>query len=131
MNRFGGLYLDCDTFPIKPFPDDFLCHEFIICKRKSYSGYIVDNYFMGKKRNQIYVLDPFSFAGSHYFQHVPVNMTNPRFIINRKKFFDCSLGIGQYSFDENMVFDHYVNEGWKKTPHKIPQSKLDEMLWKK
>lgn len=54
LNEYGGIYVDCDTFPIKPFDDDIISKSFIAQhdykigygRNARYVKYI-DNYFIG------------------------------------------------------------------------------------
>ena len=32
LDKYGGIYLDCDTFPVKPFDDLLLQNEFFACR---------------------------------------------------------------------------------------------------
>jgi mannosyltransferase OCH1-like enzyme len=47
INEYGGIYLDCDTYPLKPFDDKLLSYE-SFCVWRHYLEYVnSDNYFMG------------------------------------------------------------------------------------
>lgn len=48
LNEFGGIYMDCDTFPLKKFPVELLTKDFFIARRDTGGGYFLDNFFMGK-----------------------------------------------------------------------------------
>lgn len=79
LNKYGGIYLDTDIIPLKPFDDKFLnCDSrTLICR---------DNYFFAMKRGYIDTLDfsnlckynELSFSEEHnkiqenlYFKHIP------------------------------------------------------------
>ena len=49
LNKFGGIYVDCDTFPIKPFDDKLLNYgNFCIMNTKRFPyAFLLDNYFIG------------------------------------------------------------------------------------
>jgi mannosyltransferase OCH1-like enzyme len=32
LDKYGGIFLDCDTFPVKPFDDILLQNEFFACR---------------------------------------------------------------------------------------------------
>ena len=58
LNEFGGIYLDCDTYPLKKFDDKLLEKSFIvqtyintINNNKVFSHVISDNYFIGLDKN--------------------------------------------------------------------------------
>jgi mannosyltransferase OCH1-like enzyme len=65
INEFGGIYLDCDTYPLKSFDDELLNYK-TFCVKRHYLEYInTDNYFMGsisrKYTNDI--TNPLSYYG--------------------------------------------------------------------
>jgi mannosyltransferase OCH1-like enzyme len=48
LNEYGGIYLDCDCFPIRPFDENILISDFI-CTRYYEKNFIRrDCFFMGK-----------------------------------------------------------------------------------
>jgi hypothetical protein len=59
----SGIYVDCDTFPIKPFSKELFNLENFIVERyyntnhgKEYNVKYLDNYFIGVNSEQIYNL---------------------------------------------------------------------------
>lgn len=49
LNEYGGIYLDCDTFPISKFDDKLLSNDFFAVERKSRGmKSFLDNFFLGK-----------------------------------------------------------------------------------
>jgi len=60
VNYLGGIYLDCDTFALKPFNDILLKQEFCVAKYYSTNIKSIDNYFFGfiKKENEQHHIIP-------------------------------------------------------------------------
>ena len=47
LNLHGGLYVDCDTYPIKPFDDALLNHNKLCVNDKINDALVKNNYFLG------------------------------------------------------------------------------------
>jgi hypothetical protein len=62
LNEYGGIYLDCDCFPIRPFDENILISDFI-CTRYYEKNFIRrDCFFMGKSLewdNEIFLYSDF------------------------------------------------------------------------
>jgi mannosyltransferase OCH1-like enzyme len=51
LNKYGGIYLDCDTYPLKPFDSLLMTKNFTVA-RHTYNNIIIpDSFFMGKDVN--------------------------------------------------------------------------------
>ena len=130
MNEFGGIYLDCDTFPNKPFDDDLINRESFIVNRY-YKDYnpderTVDTYFMGASKSRI--IDSIW----NFKTYVPVGNKNesedPVFIQKKKDFFDCKL---KYNYDkDNYYITHYNDFTWKPDACRTPLCKYDDLIKK-
>lgn len=51
-NIVGGIYLDCDTFPLRKFDECILNTDFCVAKYFSKNIASVDNYFFGFTKKQ-------------------------------------------------------------------------------
>ena len=56
INEYGGIYLDCDTFPLKSFDDSILSMDSFCVERHYLERIDTDNYFMGSK-SRLYTSD--------------------------------------------------------------------------
>lgn len=141
VNEFGGIYLDCDTFPISPFPKWMFEADFVSCCRPRPGGYVKDNYFMARRPDAQRVVDPYGCPWETMFWHARWEATSTKFILNRRRFFECSLRPGEFSFSSDIVFDHYQGGSWRTSPTSfgrvsrcgcIPTMTLDEdQSWKR
>lgn len=50
LNISGGIYLDCDCFPLRPFDDDLLKEDFVVTRYYSRDFIGRDCFFMGKQQ---------------------------------------------------------------------------------
>lgn len=115
LNYYGGIYLDCDTFPIIPFDNKLLENIGFTVVRHFYNNYIInDNYFMGCQKNGM----PYNiFDNTPNIKKIlqtPKNWwKNINFLKNKRLFFKCELLYGEYSFSNNFYIDHYNSMSWK------------------
>lgn len=137
LNKLGGLYVDCDTFPLKPFDDKLLQHSKFTVHDKMRNGVLYpNNYFLGSD-GQSFWNDYFDgtshqivFSGNQ--QLVNMNRSKPAdYLVRRAKFFSCRLS------DRDMepiagsddYFEHYSEYRWGNS--KAEKSKLDNAFDKK
>lgn len=119
LNEFGGIYVDCDTFPLKPFDECILAQPFIvqtylnlIYDKNVQSHIISDNYFIGTNS----VLKIYSFQQPEL---QPLLQNNDKwwidlnYIFNKKRFY--SLTLNQDNIKKNNAFyiEHYCDGTWK------------------
>ena len=137
LNYYGGIYLDCDTFPVKKFDQQLMSNNSFIVTRHYNENIIVnDNYFIGCQKNN----DSFdrvlweTYKNDSASNIIKILQTqkgwnnNIKFLINKKKFFECKLHFGEYSFSKDFYIDHYNSQSWKDTGKGImtPICKFDE-----
>ena len=113
LNRYGGIYLDCDTFPLKPF-DDF------ILNKKQFTAFTFpsfdsshrhrDNFFMGKAKDDSFIYDCYGI-----FEVVPTSSykraENGIWVQQRNDFYDCKLKYSE--MDTEYYIEHFVDRTWK------------------
>lgn len=136
LNEFGGIYIDCDTFPLKPFDDYILLKPFIVQSylnlvhdKNVYPHIILDNYFIGTTcTTKIY-----SFYQSN-LQPVLQNNNkwwiNINYIFNRKRFYSLQLKQENIIKTGNFYIEHYCDGTWKRKNGIIrtPICKLDKFI---
>lgn len=135
LNIFGGLYIDCDTYPIKSFDDKILNHSRILVFDKiSEVSVYPNNYFIGSIPNTNW---------SNYFdgsadkfiqinnqQLVNLNKIKPfDYHIRRIKFFNGTLTDNDMKTlltENGDYFEHYSEFRWGR--NKVPFTKFDEIF---
>lgn len=130
INEFGGIYLDCDTFPLKSFDDELLSYR-TFCVNRHYLGYVnTDNYFMGsisrKYTNDI--INPLTYSGDSILQTNKNWQSNINFWKNKLNFFKLKLNDKNIKNDSDFYIEHYNTGTWsskKGNLIKIPYCKID------
>lgn len=112
INDHGGIYLDCDTFPMKSM-EDLLCRTSFVVQRHYRNGNIwFDNYFMGSNGTDR-IIDPINDQDRRngLLQTDPGWYKNPNYIMNKANFFKCN-GFGIKN-GEKYYIEHYYKSDWK------------------
>ena len=119
--KYGGIYLDCDTFPIRPFNDELLKLNKFNVTRSYGLNFIIyhEIFFMGrdldttkKYVNVLYPVD--SFYDNKVYQK------------NKKDFKNCILKYGTHCNDPRRCYiDHYNDYLWKKDKNFVSLTKWD------
>jgi len=102
---YGGIYLDCDTFPIKPFDDELLSKNKFICQQNNNKK---DCFFIGYERNckdKSCLLPTRSGYGNNLHK-------NEKYMDLCTKFYNCTLKYGDHFNDPNI---HYIDHYWLRT----------------
>jgi mannosyltransferase OCH1-like enzyme len=120
ISKYGGIYLDCDTFPVKPFDDELL-------NRNNFCCYTPTSYDMKHRHKDCHFIGSvpnFYYSIFHVLKdNIDTNIIN--FIDDeswkdrREKFYNCELIINDYNnIDYNYYIEHFVDRTWKtgKTP---------------
>ena len=102
LNNYGGIYLDCDTFPIKPFDDELLKNDFFLPLLKDNQP---DSFFIGKIKNS---KDKYTLlkTSSMFFSNL---QKNPIYMNLCRKFYSCELKIGEAFNNRD---EHYIDHYW-------------------
>lgn len=119
LNKFGGIYVDCDTFPLKPFDDTILAQPFIvqtyinlIYDKTVYPHIIYDNYFIGTNS----MLKIYSFQQPELQPLLQNNnkwWINLDYIFNKKKFYSLKLNQKNVRKNNDFYIEHYCDGTWK------------------
>ena len=125
LDRYGGIYLDCDTWPVKPFDEELLNRDsFFVTRMENY--FYRDSFFMGFKRgflgNKFINTTYINFNGSQFdikqsenkfTDKIRVKLCNNIFNYSVPSLIDSKL----YSIDKNKFlsgrlnkFEHYLNQ---------------------
>ena len=125
--KYGGIYLDCDTFPIKPFNQDLLDYESFQC----HNGKDLDCFFFGSVNNLKIFRTP-----ENVKNRLPPNGMRVKKSPLRNLFFNCQLKYGQHFEDPKTHYiDHYLSRRWIQDINNnyniIEKIKLDDELRKR
>jgi len=116
VNKYGGIYLDCDTYPIKPFDNKLLslkCFN-IMTKNRKNEGY-TDCFFIGSQIGE-YFKNKRTHILTNVFSNyeIKTDKVNSVFYKNRNNFFNC---IEDFDLDycmKNKYIIHFKALEWMK-----------------
>ena len=112
IEKYGGIYLDCDTFPVKPFDNEILskdkiCYDVCLnpkrCIRDSSFFGSVKGFFFKKcfkDYNSIGKIYPYKFKKNSLWKKL------------KQKFLNCELKYPE-SYLKNFYFDHYYTSSYR------------------
>jgi len=130
LDTYGGIYLDCDTFPTKRFDDRILDMDYFQSQSKwSKNAVLPDVYFIGVKpgheANTHYVLrDKSRKSEMPYLMSLDdgTRITSEWKTLN-SKFRQCKIIFGEsYRNDKDTYINHFClkgNEGWWHTVQRL------------
>ena len=130
LTKFGGIYLDCDTFPNKPF-DDFLLN------RKHFTAYTYHRFFDTQNRHKdCHFLGSIGnlYYDNYYKLEDNINTQEIGYLDNlewnkkRLDFFQCKLEY-KLDIDKNYI-EHYYDFTWNPDNCRTPICKYDKDLYK-
>lgn len=115
INYYGGIYVDCDTFPLKSFDEKILSLTSFSVQRhynnNASNNIADDNYFIGCQKNNINI------NISKLLQTNDKWWSNIKYVIRKKKFFDNTLSyndIQNYTdINKDFYIEHYFDGNWK------------------
>lgn len=121
INKYGGIYLDCDTFPLKKFDNELLSNDTFCTstyvdlqnKRK------LDCFFLGCKKG-IYTKN--YYFKKRYETHDLYYIKSKEWIDSKKMFYKCELEI---NLDDKSPYyiEHFQDRTWLR--NKTPLCKFD------
>lgn len=133
LNMHGGIYVDCDTFPICKFDSQLLARDFFAVKRKSNGKYVLDNFFLGKKKDEMkIVVDPYNVPDATFVDHTMPQSAVLIYHLLRKKFFDGTLKVDEHALTQDCYIDHYNTRTWSTgavSPRQPPE--WFDAIWKR
>lgn len=109
VNKYGGIYLDCDTFPVKPFDSDLLSNDYFYGTNQSNNN-LIDYYFMGSQKGKLLnIYENPELRGKLFHINYPDTNSIHK---NKQDFYNCSL---KYSHNiNNNYIIHFFDNTWKK-----------------
>ena len=115
INKYGGIYLDCDTFPVRPFDNKLLslkCFNIMTENRKK--GY-TDCFFMGSQIGE-YFKNKRTHILTKVFSHCELksNKIDPIFTKNKENFFNCIEDFDLNHCMRNKYILHFKAMEWMK-----------------
>lgn len=142
INQYGGIYVDCDTIPLKPFDEELLSYDKFIVTRHYDTGYryktnveYIDNYFIGstgKESGQITNLT--SDKNLVTLLQTQKNWYTDIFYKFRKQCFyknKITLEMIQLLKSNTFYVEHYYDNNWNATSNrniKTPRCFLDNLI---
>lgn len=117
IKKYGGIYLDCDTFPVRPFDREIL---------KCMTSYVCTAFF--PNNNYLFHSDIFHIGSvkCNILKKIPVRMLYPPhkayrdknkmpidYKILHEKFYNCSLKYGEIK-DDMKYIEHFYNGSFLK-----------------
>lgn len=135
LNIYGGLYIDCDTFPIRPFDDELLnVHDRVLIYHDINGELRPDSYFIGSSGKTFWEN---YFDGTAYkiIQKNSLRMSPGRkqqkpldYFVRRIKFFRCQLNMSDMKVLKTTTdyFEHYSEFRWGNG--NIPKTKFDAIF---
>ena len=122
LNEYGGIYLDCDTFPVKPFDNELLKHTTF-------------DVLTSWTRNQFCTRDVF-FIGSMNLEDLKKTAKNQVYLYPhtecdnyeelRNKFYNLELKYGEYYGDPKYYYiNHYHDFTWNPKNCRTPLCNKD------
>ena len=109
LHKYGGIYLDCDTFPVRPFDTELLNHrKFDVLISWSKNQFCVsDVFFIG--RVSLEILEKSKKNDVFLYPHTECGNYKEL----RLKFFNCTLKYGEYYGDPRLYYiNHYHDFTW-------------------
>lgn len=118
LNYYGGIYLDCDCFPLKKFDEDLLYNNQFIVQRHFNQNYIEnDNYFIGSIMNNEKLFNIFNNKLDKNIKKIiqteKGQYNSIKYLQLKKKFIECKLKIGESFSNSDFYIDHYSLKTWK------------------
>ena len=129
LNEFGGIYLDCDTFPIQPFDAELLSKGFFRVEKRTCGGTAPDNFFMGKSVWHPPVTDPYDVPDAFKVVHDQPTF-RAEYLVNRKRFFDLELRYPEHTLGPGCYVDHYQDGKWRNYGAGIQSMETDAAIWR-
>lgn len=135
LNIYGGIYVDCDTYPIKAFDNNIFNKDLICIYDKVNNSYIPNNYFLASSKKYQFI-NYFDTTNKNIFKLIHTNnqqftRLNQNkdfdFIIRRIKFFKNKLTDDDFKYiTHNDYFEHYSEFRWG--TGKILKTKFDKLF---
>lgn len=113
LNTFGGIYVDCDVFQLRPFDDGLLqARRFVVKVHHTKSFFSSDNFFMGSipQSENDYLSMPYlnPVNCKHIVQTIDGWRKNIQYILNKKYFYSLEFDKIVPAFNDQFYIEHYT-----------------------
>ena len=130
LNNFGGFYVDCDAFPIRPFDNLFdNIDNFQILQSFDGRKIKTDNHFQGQVAN--FRLNNYGYNKNYLF---PPVFRKEKHEERKKLFIDLKLKYDKDVYkdllleNKNIYIEHFDLGNWKKHPELCEECCFDKLL---
>lgn len=128
LNEYGGIYLDCDTFPIKSFDNILLnTNQFVVSRHMMYTNIIMpDYYFIGKSNSSKKLISYFNVSNT--FLQTNINWWNDVNYIQNRHYFFKNMMCNIKHTNTNFYIAHYNDNTWinkNNKQNRTPKCKFD------
>lgn len=118
INKYGGIYLDCDTFPIRQFDDELLSHKCFSTRNYYYTkkcGPWHDIFFLGTEKGKYNHRNNYKVNTYTYPHHELYNIDSlEKFNRSRNNFFNCINDFNTEYIPKNKYILHFKALEWRK-----------------
>lgn len=132
LNKFGGFYVDCDAFPLRPFDDLFdRIDNFQILQSFDGRKIKTDNHFQGQIAN--FKLENYGYNKNYLF---PPIFNKEQHEKRRELFINLKLKYNKDDYkslcleNKNIYIEHFDLGNWKKNPELCEECCFDKLLKK-
>lgn len=132
LNIYGGIYVDCDTFPLKPFDEALFNHEKFLVYDKISDTLVPNNYFIGLRKGAFWnnYFDGQCTKIVQYNNQQFIRFNSKKsfdFMVRRIKFFKCRLSLDDFKdINTTDYFEHYSEFRWGLG--KVELTKFDDIF---
>jgi len=123
--------VDCDTFPVKKFDEKLLARDFFVVERRANGAKILDNFFLGKKRDGTVVTNPYATSNTSFVDCTPRTNDKIAYYTLKKRFFDCTLKLGEHFGLLDHYIDHYNRRTWQDASLASCTPAWADKIWKR
>ena len=116
LNIYGGIYVDCDTFPIRKFDDQLLSYNAFNVVSYTYANKLIDdNFFIGKNKfyntiniQQFIKRRKINIETKKILQSHQQYTNSIQFLIYKKMFFSCDNTLYQKLANDKKLNNFYI-----------------------
>lgn len=118
LNKYGGIYLDLDTFPVKPFDEKILSYSdgFVVNHDRQYCDFFFMGFQKGFIDNGLLTLYPKSAKKlfSKNIHRVKLEeqfrtIFKSRLLKQEQKFYNLTAKFGETAYDPDYVKEYYID----------------------
>jgi len=130
LNKYGGFYIDCDTFPLRPFDDLFdRIDNFQILQSFDGRKIKTDNHFQGQVAN--FKLQNYGYNRNYLFPPIfdkELHNERKKLFIDLKLEYDKNIYKSLCLENKNIYIEHFDLGNWKNHPELCEECCFDKLL---